>query len=88
MSTFWTVLIISIVVVALFVLGMSLTLIFKGHHIDSEIGDNQNMKDLGIECASRQMRAEEGLLNGSGGYEGGCSHTCGSCAEHECIEDK
>ncbi|MFI3266129.1 MAG: hypothetical protein R3Y15_03135 [Rikenellaceae bacterium] len=90
MSTFWIVLIIAIVVVGFFVVGMSLTIIFKGHYIDSEIGDNENMKKLGINCASRQMREEELRARGisTEGVElGSCSHSCGSCTEHECVED-
>lgn len=89
MSTFWVVLIVAVIAVGFFTVGMSLTLIFKGHHIDSEIGDNQNMKDLGIECASRQMRAEELRLKGIEGSSelGSCSHSCGSCTEHECVDE-
>ncbi len=86
MSSFWLILAITIAVVGFFVLGMSLTLIFKGHHIDSEIGDNENMKNLGIECASRQIRNEERGISGDDGL-GSCSHSCGSCIEHECVDE-
>ena len=37
MSSVLTVIIVAVAAVAFFVLAMSLTLIFKGHHIDSEI---------------------------------------------------
>lgn len=42
---------IALAAVAFFTLAMSLTLIFKGHNIDSEIATNKNMRRLGIKCA-------------------------------------
>ncbi|RHO70481.1 hypothetical protein DW082_07730 [Alistipes sp. AF48-12] len=33
--------------VAFFVIGLSLTIIFKGHYMDSEIGENRHMKKRG-----------------------------------------
>ena len=48
----WLILLLAaIAAVALFVVGMSLTLMFKGHFIDSEISTNKNMQRLGIKCA-------------------------------------
>ena len=50
-ATFSTILIVigaSILLVGFFFLGMSLTQIFKGHDIDSEIATNKNMQRLGI----------------------------------------
>ena len=41
------VILIAVVFVAFFVVGLSLTLIFKGHNIDSEIATNKNMQRLG-----------------------------------------
>lgn len=75
------VIIIAIVVVGLFVLAMSLTLIFKGRNIDSEIGDNANMKNLGIKCAAQQIREEDRALMGDDSCEPlSCKDaSCGSC---------
>ena len=88
MDSFWLVFGIAVVFVALFVLGMSLTLIFKGHHIESEIGDNPNMKKRGIKCAAQQMREQEPEFGASNsGDAGDCSHNCGSCAETQCVEE-
>lgn len=42
--TDWIIFVIAIGAVALFVLGLSLTQIFKGHPIDSEIGTNRHMR--------------------------------------------
>ena len=50
----------AIAAVALFVVGMSLTLIFKGHHIDSEISTNKDMQRLGIKCAVQETREADG----------------------------
>lgn len=77
MSTTLIVILIAVGAVALFVLAMSLTLILKGHHIDSEIATNKNMQRLGIKCAVQEA---------SGGEcpeQGGCAlpHAVGSGAE-------
>lgn len=77
-------LLISVVVVAFFVVGMSLTLIFKGHHIDSEIGDNKNMQALGIECAARQMREEEGRGSRQPAPEECDTYGCATCRTGSC----
>ena len=46
MPTWLIIILLAILAVGLFVLAMSLTLIFKGHHIDSEISTNENMRKL------------------------------------------
>ncbi len=45
--------------VLLFVIGMSLTLMIKGHDIDSEIATNKNMQRLGIRCAVQETRSDD-----------------------------
>ena len=52
--------IIAVAAVGVFALGLSLTLIFKGHNIKSEIGDNEHMRERGIKCAIQTMREEAG----------------------------
>ena len=69
------VLLFSICAVALFVLGMSLTLIIKGHHIDSEISTNKNMQRLGIKCAVQEAREDSGQSD----CASACSGSCSSC---------
>ena len=64
--------------VALFVVGMSLTLIIKGHHIDSEIATNKHMQERGIRCTSQQMREEEYVLQG-GDVSDLCNLSCAGC---------
>ena len=83
MSTTILVILLAVGAVGLFVLGMYITLMVKGHHIDSEIGENKNMQKLGIKCAAQQMREEESEYYGieectlpGDCSPGGCS-TCG-----------
>lgn len=79
MSQFLTIVLIAAFVVALFMLGLSITLIRKGHHIKSEISENENMRKLGIKCAAQQMREEEAALRGDPFSAGDCSAGCGDC---------
>ena len=76
MTNWLILLIITICAVAFFVLAMSLTLIFKGHHIDSEISTNKDMQRLGIKCAVQETRedmaAEDCTPNGCSGNCAGC----------------
>ena len=69
-----------------FVIGLSLTIIFKGHYMDSEIGENRHMKERGIRCASQQMREEEAQLR-QGAVRSGtdsCTTGCASCTAAAC----
>ena len=50
MSNWIIVILCAVAAVALFVAGMSLTLMLKGHHIDSEISTNKEMQRRGIKC--------------------------------------
>ncbi|WP_297447582.1 hypothetical protein [uncultured Alistipes sp.] len=86
MSSNTLVFLIAAAAVAFFVLGLSLTIIFKGHYMKSEIGDNEHMKARGIDCASRQIRREEEALRGRASAPGeGCSAGgCSSCSSVRC----
>lgn len=85
MSTTLIVILISVAAVALFALGLSLTLIFKGHNIKSEISENENMQRLGIKCAAQQMREEEcELRGGKGDADSVCAPGgCATCVSHD-----
>lgn len=72
--------------VAFFVVGMSLTLMIKGHHIDSEISTNKDMQRLGIKCAVQETREADGQADCSavGAAIPGCTGNCGACdIEHK-----
>ena len=56
MSNWIIVILCAVAAVALFVAGMSLTLMLKGHHIDSEISTNKEMQRRGIKCAVQETR--------------------------------
>lgn len=74
-STILIVILISIGLVSFFFLGMSLTQIFKGHDIDSEIATNKNMQRLGIKCAVQESRED----TGTDCEDLGCHGNCSSC---------
>lgn len=79
MSDFWIVFLIAAGAIAIFIVAMSLTLLFKGHHIKSEIGDNEAMRKRGIKCV---LHEERDLY---GGDQEGCG--CGApkdCGEPSC----
>ena len=87
MENFWLILIIAGAAVGIFILGLSLTLIFKGHNIKSEIGENENMRARGIKCAAQQMREQNREYYGRD-KKPGCPESdedcttsgCGGCA--------
>ena len=75
--TSWLILLLcAVAAVGLFVLGMSLTLMIKGHHIDSEISTNKNMQRLGIRCAVQESREDSGQTDCA---DAGCSGNCSAC---------
>lgn len=76
MSKTLIVILVAIGVVALFVLAMSLTLIFKGHHIESEISTNKNMQKLGIKCAVQETRED---IAAESCDDNPCSGNCAGC---------
>lgn len=58
MPTWLIVVLVAVAAVAFFVVGMSLTLMIKGHPIDSEISTNAEMRKRGIKCAVQEMREQ------------------------------
>ena len=72
MSNWIIVILCAVAAVALFVAGMSLTLMLKGHHIDSEISTNKEMQRRGIKCAVQETR--EAM------QQADCSDTSGLCS--------
>lgn len=86
MPTWLIVILCSVAAVALFVAGMSLTMILKGRNIDSEISTNKNMQRLGIKCAVQETREADGTADcaDSGSVLPGCTGNCGGCdIEHK-----
>lgn len=79
--------IIAIIAVALLVLGLSITLIRKGRNLQGDVGENDDMKRLGLECTSQAIRREEAELRGvkPDQVNISCSSTtsCTSCTQTE-----
>ena len=83
MPTWLIVFLFALGAVALFVVGMSLTLMIKGHHIDSEISTNKEMQRRGIKCAVQETREAMQQADCSD-TSGLCSGNCAGCdVEHE-----
>lgn len=82
MSPTLLVIIIAIVMVALLVLGLSITLIRKGRYMQSEVGENDEMKKRGLKCASDEFRREEAELTGTEcDTLTSCGGSCGTCSD-------
>ncbi len=62
--------------VALMMLGLSITLMRKGHNIEGDVGDNREMKKLGLKCTIEEM---------SGGHDE-CPAAGEQCCSHCDIE--
>lgn len=89
MSSGLLIFLITVGAVAFFVVGLSLTIIFKGHYMDSEIGENRHMKERGIRCASQQMREEEVQLRqgaATPNTENCATAGCASCTATTCSQ--
>ena len=77
MPSWLVVILFAIGAVAFFGVALSITLIFKGHHIESEISTNPNMKKLGIKCAVQETREDMGLDDCNDNSI--CSGNCAGC---------
>ncbi len=78
MPNWLLVILISVAAVGFFVVGLSLTLLIKGHHIDSEISTNKEMQRLGIKCAVQETREADGTAD-CAPSPNGCGGNCGAC---------
>ncbi len=76
MTASLTVIVCAIVAVGFFVVGMSLTLMIKGHHIESEISTNPEMQRRGIKCAVQESRED---LSTDCTDASLCSGNCAGC---------
>ena len=76
MKSILVVVLVAVIAVGFFVLAMSLTLIFKGRHIDSEISTNKDMQRLGIKCAVQETREDMASENCD---DSPCSGNCAGC---------
>lgn len=66
-----TTFLIAIFAVALMVIGLSITLIRKGHNIQGDVGDNDEMKARGLRCTVEEMSDHGECPSADGGC---CTH--------------
>ena len=77
MNNILVVILFAIGAVAFFGLALSITLIRKGHHIESEISTNPTMQKMGIKCAVQETREDMGLTDCDS--DNICSGNCAGC---------
>lgn len=83
MSSFLMIFIFSVIAVALLILGLAITIIRKGRPMQSEVGENDEMKKRGLSCASDQFRQEEAELRGTDcDTFSSCKGGCGTCKDN------
>ena len=85
MEHLFLVLIITIAALAFMMLGLALTRMIKGKDLQTEVGENDEMKKRGLTCASDQFRREEAELRGGdcGDFISCGTGGCGTCTEHD-----
>lgn len=76
MATWLILFLCALAAVGFFVVGMSLTLMLKGHNIDSEISTNKHMQERGIKCAVQETREDMSQVECA---EVGCLGNCSAC---------
>lgn len=70
----------SIISVAFLMLGLAITQIRKGRDLQGDVGDNDDMKRLGLQCTSQAFREEEAAITGKECNSiGGCGANCDAC---------
>ena len=85
MPSWLVVMLFAIGAVAFFGIALSITLIFKGHHIESEISTNPNMKKLGIKCAVQETR--EDMAADDCESDNICTGNCAGCdIDHSAVK--
>ena len=85
MPSWLVVMLFAIGAVAFFGVALSITLIFKGHHIESEISTNPNMKKLGIKCAVQETR--EDMAADDCESDNICTGNCAGCdIDHSAVK--
>ncbi len=67
---------IAIGAVALFVAGLSITLMVKGRNIEGDVGDNKAMKELGLRCTIEELGYEKSCPSASQECCATCGHNC------------
>ncbi len=75
MEQFGVVILIAIVAVAFMMFGLAITVIRKGRPLQSDVGNNDDMKKMGLKCTAQQFREDE--LKSKGQID--CTEGCDKC---------
>ena len=86
MPSWLVVILFAIGAVAFFGIALSITLIFKGHPIESEISTTPNMKKLGIKCAVQETR--EDMAADDCDTDSVCTGNCAGCDIDHSVANK
>ena len=86
MPNWLVVILFAIGAVAFFGIALSISLISKGHHIESEISTTPNMKKLGIKCAVQETREDIAAENCD--TDSVCTGNCAGCDIDHSIANK
>ena len=80
MEEFLIVLVVSMIAVGSMMLGLAITRIRKGRDLQSDVGNNSDMKDLGLVCTSKTFIHEEKKLRGETNLDlKDCDNSCSGC---------
>ena len=62
------------------VLGLSITRIRKGRDLQSDVGNNSDMKRLGLVCTSKTFLHEDKVIKGETNLDlKDCDNSCSGC---------
>lgn len=78
----WITFIIAAIAVTLLMLGLSITLLRKGRNIQSDVGSNDDMKRLGLQCTIEQMGGTS-CANPSACGTDGTPASCSCCTSSD-----
>ena len=88
MATWVVVLLFSVAAVLFFVVGLSLTLMVKGRHIDGEISTNRHMRERGITCAVHDANSSFGASESAVDAPTCADSLCGDKSCATCTTEK
>lgn len=73
-------------VVALCVFGMCFNIIFRkgGKFPEYEVGENAEMRKLGIKCVRQEEAEERAKRRGKGTVKIECNESCSDCGQAQC----
>lgn len=80
MKEFIVIFVIAIIAVGVMILGLAITRIRKGRDLQGDVGDNDDMKKLGLVCTSKEFAHEEKVIRGETTKSlADCDDSCKGC---------